>query len=88
MAVDAKLLKVTGAVSLVGNVSQVGLAAYQLYQNRTLGNATRLGVQVAIIGVEVGLNAVVPGLGLVVGFGLSALEATYGQELYDYIDSK
>lgn len=83
---NARVLKVAGAVSFVGNVSQVGYAAYQFSQNRTAGNATRLGVQVGIIGVEVGLNGVVPGLGLVVGFGLNALETAYGQEFYDYID--
>ncbi|WP_371414627.1 RHS repeat-associated core domain-containing protein [Flavobacterium sp. 140616W15] len=85
-SLDAKLLKVTGAVSLLGNASQIGYAAYQFYDKPTLGSATRLGIQSSIMGIEVGLNAVTPGLGLVVGFGLSALEATYGDQLYNYID--
>jgi hypothetical protein len=48
---------------------------------------TRIGVQSSIIGLEIGLNAVTPGLGLIVGFGLTALEATYGDQLYNYIDN-
>ena len=83
-----RITKIAGTVSMVGNISTMGQAVYQLAENPTWGNVARVGVQGSIIALEVGLNAWVPGLGIVVGIGLSALEAHYGQQFYDYIDGK
>lgn len=85
---NSRLVKVAGTISKIGNGLQVGSSIAKFASNPTFGNATRIGLQVGIIAVEASLNGVLPGLGLVVGIGLSALEATYGQELYDYIDGK
>lgn len=84
----AKIAKIAGRVSMAGNISTMSQAAYQWNENRTWGNAARVVVQGSIIALEYGLNAWVPGLGLLVGVGLTALEAHYGQQFYDYIDGK
>src|SRR5690606_3825658 len=85
---NARLAKVAGRVSMAGNISTGSYAVYQLIENPTWGNAARVGVQASIMAIEIGLNAWIPGLGILVGVGLNALEANYGQELYDYIDGK
>jgi hypothetical protein len=40
---------------------------------------------VALQGAIIGLNAV-PGVGWILSIGATAIEANYGQALYDYID--
>ena len=84
----ARITKIAGNVSIAGNISLISYASYQFIDNPTLGNATRVGIQGTIIALEYGLNAWVPGLGILVGVSLSVLEAKYGQDLYDYIDNK
>ncbi|WP_372474788.1 DUF6443 domain-containing protein [Capnocytophaga sp. ARDL2] len=83
----SKIVKVTGAISIVGNVSTLGSAIYSWNNNKTWGNTTRVGVQIGIITIEYGLNLWIPGVGVVVGIALNALENEYGEQLYNYIDS-
>ena len=84
---NAKFLKVAGNISRVGNALGVGYAAVIAYQDPSKSNIARAGAQIAIIGIEMGVNAFVPGLGFVVGFGLSAFESSdYVQDFYKGLD--
>lgn len=86
-AADAKLIKIAGNISRVANVLGVGYALTNVALNQSNSNYAKLGAQVAIIGIEAGVNLLVPGLGFVVGFGLSALESSdYVQGLYNKLD--
>lgn len=81
---NAKVLKIAGNISLAGNIAGVGYAAAVAYQNPLNSNIAKLVAQVAIIGIEVGVNALVR---FVVGFALSALESSnYVQGLYNNLD--
>ena len=83
IAADVRFLKVAGAVSFVGNVSQVGFAYYQWRQNSTNANLARLLTQGVFIGLETGANFLLPGAGIFVGIGLNIWEAEYGQGFYN-----
>jgi hypothetical protein len=84
---NVKFLKVAGNISLAGNTLGVGYAAVVAYNNPTNSNIAKLVAQGAIIGIEMGVNAFVPGLGFAVGFGLNALESSdYVQGLYNGLD--
>jgi RHS repeat-associated protein len=84
----AKVAKYAGTASLIGNASQVLNAGYKFYQDPSLGNFTRVGVQFGIIGIEAGLNILLPGSGIMVGIGLNILESQYGDNLYNTIDGR
>jgi hypothetical protein len=80
----SKVLKVTGSVSTVCNISQAGSAFVNWTQDQTNENGVKFAAQLAIIGLEIGANALIPGTGIVVGLGLNYLEANFAQEyLYD-----
>ena len=84
---NAKILKVAGNISRVGNGLGLGYSAIVAYNNPTDGNKARLVAQGTIIVIEVGVNSIVPGLGFVVGFGLSMFEQSdYMQEFYNGLD--
>lgn len=84
IASNARILKVAGNISVAGNFLGVGYALTKFAQNPSASNGARLAAQGAIIGIEFGVNAFFPGLGFVVGFGLSAFESSdYVQGLYN-----
>jgi RHS repeat-associated protein len=86
IASNLTVLKIAGNVSTIGDVLQVGNSIAKLIDNPTYGTAAKVGVDLAIIGIESAVNVAFPGLGFIVGFGLSSLEGAYGQQFYDYLD--
>jgi hypothetical protein len=87
VASNLAVIKVASSVSILANLSQVGYAATNYYNNRTAGNFARVVAQGTIIAIEIGLNAAVPGLGVVVGIGLNILESSdYMQDIYKSLD--
>ncbi len=84
----AKLAKYSGLASRAFVGSQLLYSTSVLISDPTWGNFARLGVQASIFGVQHGANLLLPGSGLIIGFGLGALEAEYGDKLYNYIDKK
>lgn len=84
---NVRIAKIAGRVSMVGNISQVGYALTNYLVNPSNGNLARLAAQGTIIAVEVGLNALVPGLGVLVGIGLNIFESSdYMQSFYNSLD--
>lgn len=84
---NVRFLKVAGRVSMIGNGLGVGYALTNLAINPSNSNKAKLAAQLAIVGIEFGVNALVPGLGFVVGFGLSAFESSdYVQNFYKGLD--
>ncbi len=70
-----------------GDVLGLSYAGVNVLNDHSNSNWAKLGAQVAIVGIEIGVNAFVPSLGFVVGFGLSAFESSdYVQVLYKELD--
>lgn len=60
-----------------------GYAGYQLYENPTAGNATRLAVQGLAIGA-----AFIPVVGWAISLGIGAADMIWGDQLYEWIDNQ
>jgi RHS repeat-associated protein len=77
----AKYLRYTKGLGVLGNVVGVTSAGIQLIENPTAGNATRLSVQGAAIGV-----AFIPVIGWGVSIGIGVADLIWGEDFYNWID--
>jgi len=79
----ANILKYAKNLGYLGAAAGVGVATYQLIEKPTLGNATRLAVQGAAIGV-----AFIPVVGWGVSLGIGAADLIWGDQFYNWIDKQ
>ena len=77
----AKYLKFAKGIGVAGEVIGVTSAGYQLIDNPTAGNATRLGVQ----GIAIGA-AFIPVVGWGISIGIGTADAIWGDDFYNWID--
>ncbi|WP_277633341.1 RHS repeat-associated core domain-containing protein [Avrilella dinanensis] len=76
-------LKAFRGVGYLAAGINVGYAGYQLYENPTAGNATRLAVQGLAIGA-----AFIPVVGWAISLGIGAADMIWGDQLYEWIDNQ
>ncbi len=76
-------LKVFKGFGYAGTAVNLGSAGYQLYNNPTSGNATRLVVQGAAIGA-----VFIPVVGWGVSLGIGAADMIWGDDFYNWIDNQ
>ncbi|PWG77921.1 RHS repeat-associated core domain-containing protein, partial [Pararcticibacter amylolyticus] len=79
----AKYLKFAKGLGVAGEVVGVASAGYQLINDPTAGNATRLAVQGAAIGA-----AFIPVVGWGISLGISTADMIWGDDFYKWIDEK
>ena len=76
-------LRAFRGVGYLGAGINAGYAGYQLYENPTAGNATRLAVQGLAIGA-----VFIPGVGWAISLGIGAVDMIWGDQLYEWIDNQ
>jgi hypothetical protein len=79
----AKLIGVAKGLGTAVTIVNTGYAAYQLYENPTAGNATRLAVQ----GIAIG-SAFIPGVGWAISLSIGAADVIWGDDFYNCIDNQ
>jgi hypothetical protein len=79
----ANVLKYAKGLGYVGAAVGVGISAYQMIEDPTIGNATRLVVQSVAIGA-----AFIPVVGWGISIGISAADSIWGNQFYNWIDNK
>jgi len=69
---------------VAGGVFSTGVAIYDFSNEKSLGNALRIGVQGAALGTAV----FIPGVGWVISLGITTADYFWGDDFYNWIDKK